>query len=71
MKRHYGSVGLGKLCGLFGKSRQAFYDHSWRRDEEGMQVALVIDLVRSVRKTLPKVGTVKLLYMFAKQVLKR
>jgi len=63
MKKHYRSVGLGKLCRLFGKSRQAFYDHSWRRDDEGMQVALIIDLVRSVRKTLPKVGTAKLLYM--------
>jgi transposase InsO family protein len=63
MKRHYDAVGLGKLCRLFGKSRQAFYDHSWRRSDDEMQEALIIDLVRSVRKTLPKVGTVKLLHM--------
>lgn len=63
MKRHYGSVGLEKLCRLFGKSRQAFYDHSWRRSDDKMQEALIIDLVRLVRRTLPKVGTVKLLYM--------
>lgn len=63
MKRHYAPVGLEKLCRLFGKSRQAFYDHSWRRVDDKMQKALIIDLVRSVRKKLPKVGTVKLLYM--------
>ena len=63
MKRHYIAVGLGKLCRLFGKSRQAFYDHSWRRSDDQIQEALIIDLVRSVRKTLPKVGAVKLLYI--------
>ncbi|MES1226007.1 MAG: IS3 family transposase [Bacteroidota bacterium] len=63
MKRHFVSVGLGKLCGLFGKSRQAFYDHLWRRSDDKMQEAFIIDLVSSVRKTLPKVGTVKLLHM--------
>jgi putative transposase len=63
MKRHYDSVGLGKLCRLFGKSRQAFYDHSWRRNDDEIHEALIIDLVKLVRKTLPKVGAVKLLHM--------
>lgn len=63
MKRYFNSVGLKKLCGLFGKSRQAFYDHSWRRSDDQMQEALIIDLVCSTRKILPKVGTVKLLHM--------
>jgi putative transposase len=63
MKKHYMAVGLGKLCRLFGKSRQAFYDHCWRRSDDQIQEALIIDLVRSVRKTLPKVGAVKLLYI--------
>lgn len=63
MKRHFGSVGLEKLCRLFGKSRQAFYDHSWRRSDDQMQQAIIIDLVRAARKKLPKVGTVKLLYL--------
>lgn len=63
MKIHYAQVGLERLCRLFGKSRQAFYDHSWRRDDDKMQQAIIVDLVRSVRKKLPKVGTIKLLYM--------
>lgn len=63
MKTHYTQVGLERLCRLFGKSRQAFYDHSWRRNEDKMQQAIIVDLVRGVRKKLPKVGTIKLLYM--------
>ena len=63
MKRHFESVGVGKLCRLFGKSRQAFYDRCWRKSNDEMHEALVIDLVKLVRKTLPKVGAVKLLHM--------
>jgi putative transposase len=63
MKIHYAQIGLERLCRLFGKSRQAFYDHSWRRNDDTMQQAVIVDLVRSVRKKLPKVGTIKLLYM--------
>lgn len=63
MKRLYPSIGLGKLCRLFGKTRQAFYDHSWRGNDEQFQEAIVIDLVKQVRKSLPKVGTLKLIHM--------
>ena len=63
MKQYYPTVGWARLCGLFGKSRQAFYDHLWRSSDDQMEDALIIDLVLEVRRKLPKVGALKLLYM--------
>jgi transposase InsO family protein len=59
----YTSVGLQRLCGLFGKSRQAFYDHQRRCSDELLQDALIIDLVKTIRCSLPRIGGLKLLHM--------
>lgn len=63
MKALYGHIGLERLCRLFGKTRQAFYDHSWRSSDQQLEEALIVELVRSVRSSLPRVGGIKLLYM--------
>ena len=63
MKLLYPQVGLERLCRLFGKSRQAFYDHSWRNSNDQLQEHLIVDMVKSVRLVLPRVGTVKLLLL--------
>lgn len=63
MKEYYSFVGLKRLCGLFGKTRQAFYDHAQRNESTLFEQALIIDLVKSHRAVLPKVGAVKLLHM--------
>lgn len=63
MKKHNDCIGLEKLCRLFGKTRQAFYDHSWRDSDDQLQEALIIDLVKHIRKHLPKVGGLKLMHM--------
>ncbi|MFI5140696.1 MAG: IS3 family transposase [Sphingobacteriales bacterium] len=63
MKLHYPSVGLEKICRLFGKSRQALYDRNWRESNEQLREALIIDLVKLTRCVLPKVGGLKLLCM--------
>ena len=63
MKQHFPSVGLKELCRLFGKTRQAFYDHAWRTSDGQLQEALIVDLVKSHRVGLPNVGGLKLLYM--------
>lgn len=54
---------LEKLCGLFGKTRQAFYEGGWRKEKESMEAALVLTQVALIRKELPKVGTRKLQYL--------
>jgi len=67
MKQHYSSIGLERLCGLFGKTRQAFYDYSWRQSGEQLQEALIVDMVKSIRLQLPHVGGLKLLFMLRDQ----
>ena len=63
MKVLYPGIGLKRLCRLFGKTRQAFYDHSWRCSDDQLQEALIIDLVRTIRRLLPRVGGLKLLHI--------
>ena len=63
MKELYPSIGIERLCRLFGKTRQAFYDHSWRQGNDQLQEALVVDLVKNIRCSLPKVGGLKLLFL--------
>lgn len=63
MKAFYPHIGIERLCRLFGKTRQAFYDHSWRSSDDQLQEALIIDLVRTVRSSLPRIGGIKLLHI--------
>ncbi len=60
MTQYYPGVGKGIICGLFGKSRQAFYDQYNRIQQEYSDEALVIELVQKIRLDMPKIGTVKL-----------
>lgn len=62
MKDFYRDHGLEVLCGLLGKSRQAFYDHRWRQDRQALNAALVLDLVRQQRAETPGIGGRKLLH---------
>lgn len=51
---------MKQLCGLFGKTRHAFYDKSWRVEEQSMEHAIVLRLVVDLRKKMPYLGTKKL-----------
>lgn len=61
MKHHYPQAGIETLCGLFGKTRQAYYEHGWQAANGQLQEAVVLDLAREARKLLKKEGAVKLL----------
>ena len=63
MKQYYPSVGLEKLCRLFGKTRQAFYDQRKEGTDKGLQEALALKLVMEIRRDLPRCGTDKLHHM--------
>jgi transposase InsO family protein len=56
MKQYYPLAGLAKLCGLFGKTRQAFYDMSWRSSDDQIQEAFIIDKVKTLRQQAKGVG---------------
>lgn len=60
MKQYFPGAGIGKICRLFGKTRQAFYDHSWRSSDEQLYEALIIEEVRTVRQQIAGIGGVQL-----------
>src|ERR1700676_1452159 len=63
MKTYYPAAGLGTLCGLFGKTRQAFYDQNWRTSTHQMEELMIVKMVQDLRVQLPKTGGLKLLFM--------
>ena len=63
MKQDYPKTGIGTLCGLFGKTRHAYYDHLWRIDQTVMKEDIVLALVGEIRRKMPRIGTRKLHYM--------
>lgn len=56
-------TGLSTVCGLFGKTRQAYYEAGWREDKIINEQELVIGEVKRIRKELPRVGTNKLYFL--------
>ena len=67
MKALYQNTGLKVLCGLLGKSRQAFYEHQWRVDQQALNEGLIIDLVHQQRQLTPGVGGRKLMHLLQEQ----
>lgn len=63
MKQEYPQVGLGPLCGLFGKTRQAYYQLLHQKESTSIIHAIVLVLVREIREEMPFIGTRKLLYL--------
>jgi putative transposase len=49
-------MGVGPLCRLFGKSRQAFYNRNWDLSEQEQTEIMVVELIRQVRRELPGLG---------------
>lgn len=56
MKAFYKAAGLSVLCGLFGKSRQAYYEQLWHEAKERFQGAIIVDLVKHERRVARRVG---------------
>jgi transposase InsO family protein len=56
MKQSFPATGLGKLCGLFGKTRQAFYDHQHRIGDDQLHEAIIIDRVKRIRQRIEGIG---------------
>lgn len=51
-----------KICKLFGKTRQAWYDHRQRQTNTQMQEVLILKEVRRIREEHKRMGTEKLLH---------
>jgi hypothetical protein len=59
-EKHVTKMGVGPLCRLFGKSRQAYYEHIWHLNNSSDQEDLAVEMVRVVRRYLPRLGGHKL-----------
>ncbi len=68
MRRKYPHVGVGTLCGLFGKTRNAFYEHQRRATAQALLDGLVLALVADIREALPRLGTRKLYFLLLPQL---
>lgn len=62
MKQKHKDVSLEVLCGLFGHSRQAWYQREAHAEESAELAGQVLILVRKYRETQPRLGTRKLQY---------
>jgi len=59
----YSYYSVSYYCKLFGNSRQAYYKQRKGTNEQGLEEALVLGLVKEVRKDLPRCGADKLYYI--------
>jgi len=60
LKDKYPHIGLARWCGLFGYSRQAYYQQSWALQEKSLEEQIVLQAVQSIRQDQPRLGTRKL-----------
>lgn len=51
------------LCGLFGKSRQAYYQRSKYIYNKGLKEEILLQMVKKERKKMPRIGGRKLLHL--------
>jgi putative transposase len=56
-------MGVGRLCMLFGKSRQAYYERKEFFSYREQEILIVLELVEGVRRELPGLGIHKLYWM--------
>ena len=53
------------ICGLFGNSRQAWYDNKKRQSKLQMQEVFILKLVKELRQEHKRMGAEKLLYLLS------
>lgn len=63
MKHDYPRSGIGVLCRLFGKTRHAYYDALWRKENSLVREDVILQEVIAVRNNLPRIGTRKLHFL--------
>ncbi len=63
MKINYLHIGLVKLCGWLGITRQAYYQNNWDGISTSIEEDLVVRRVKEIRKNHRRIGTRKLYEM--------
>jgi putative transposase len=65
---YYPQTGIKIICGLFGKSRQAWYKQQWAGKSEDLADSIIVKEVVGLREQLPRIGTRKLHYLLAERL---
>jgi len=60
MKSNFSHIGLARLCGWFGVTRQAYYQNSWKGVDISIEEHLILKEIESIRKNHKRMGTRKL-----------
>lgn len=60
MKNNFSHIGLAKLCGWFGITRQAYYQESWKAVDVSIEEELILGEVKRIRSCHGRMGTRKL-----------
>lgn len=63
MKERHRHVSLGRLCLLFGITRQSYYHHYWHIEEQTLEHELVTKQVIEIRSRHPRMGGRKLFHI--------
>ncbi|HBH11565.1 MAG: Uncharacterized protein XD81_0133 [Bacteroidetes bacterium 38_7] len=63
MRTNFYHIGLAKLCGWFGITRQAYYQESWNQMDNGIEIEVLLKEVLRIRKDHKRIGTRKLYEM--------
>ena len=63
MKQDHPRKGMARLCRLFGKTRHAYYDALWRKENSLVKEDVILQEVINIRKDLPTLGTRKIHYV--------
>ena len=61
MKSNFPHIGLARLCGWFGVTRQAYYQNGWKGTEISIEEDVILKEVLKIRKNHKRMGTRKLL----------
>jgi putative transposase len=60
MKRNFPHIGLARLCGWFGITRQAYYQNGWKGIDISIEEDILLSEVSAIRKNHQRMGTRKL-----------
>lgn len=60
MRADHPGISITQLCVLFGKTRQAWYEHLGRKEAKQKEELIIIELVAIIRTDMPRIGSVKL-----------
>jgi putative transposase len=69
MKQSFVKVGVGRLCKLFGRTRHAFYEKSWYKQQRYSDEQIVVELLVALRREIPVLSS-KTIYLILKPTLR-